>query len=64
MRTFVLSPRVLILSVATALLAGCGASQFPAGASGGMPQSLVRGRVPDWRAQHLARAECPQVWFN
>lgn len=64
MRSFVLSPRVLILSVATALLAGCGGSQVPAGSSAGMPQSLARGPVPRWQAQHLARAECPQVAGN
>jgi subtilase family serine protease len=42
------------------LLAGCGGSQ-PIGAPGAMPQSRIRNVVPQWQAQRLAHAACPQV---
>jgi subtilase family serine protease len=47
--------------VAVALLAGCGGSQPPIGAAGTMPQSHMSNVVPQWQAQHLAHAVCPQV---
>jgi Subtilase family len=46
---------------AAALLAGCSGSQPPISAPGAASQSVFRGAVPQWEAQHQARATCPQV---
>jgi subtilase family serine protease len=43
------------------LLAGCSGLQSPIGAPATTPQSASRGQLPQWQAQHLARAACPQV---
>ncbi len=61
MKSLGLSRYALAISAASTLLAGCGGSQPPIGAPGAMPQSRMRGVVPQWQAQHLARAACPQV---
>jgi Subtilase family len=52
--------RLALGAVAAALFAGCaGAPQT--GMPGTTPQSRMRNVVPQWEAQHLARATCPQV---
>jgi hypothetical protein len=58
MRT--LPSRFTLIGAAAALLAGCGA-QSPIGLPGGAAQSIMRNAIPQWQAQHLARATCPQV---
>ena len=47
--------------IAAALLAGCAGSQPPISGPGAMPQSVIRGPMPQWEVQHQARATCPQV---
>ncbi|MGA7202749.1 MAG: S8 family serine peptidase [Candidatus Cybelea sp.] len=61
MKSLALYFRALGTSIAAAMLAGCGGSQPPIGAPGAMPQSGMRNVVPQWQAQHLAHAVCPQV---
>jgi subtilase family serine protease len=46
---------------AAAMLAGCGGSPPPIGAPGATPQNRISNAVPQWQAQHLARAVCPQT---
>jgi subtilase family serine protease len=43
------------------MLAGCGGSQPPISAPGAISQSGAGKAIPQWQAQHLARATCPQV---
>jgi hypothetical protein len=52
--------RLTLLIGAAALFAGCG-GQSTIGGPGMVPQSHVGNIVPQWQAQHLARAACPQV---
>jgi subtilase family serine protease len=50
-----------IISVVAALLTSCGQAQLPITATGGLPQSFAPVAIPQWQAQHLAHAACPQI---
>ncbi|MGB8908476.1 MAG: S8 family serine peptidase [Candidatus Cybelea sp.] len=53
--------RLALTAGAAVLFGGCAGSQPPIGAPGAMAQNRIRNVVPQWQAQHLARATCPQV---
>ncbi|MFZ0574663.1 MAG: hypothetical protein WA304_05545 [Candidatus Cybelea sp.] len=53
------SSYALSAAVAVAVLSGCGS--HPPISAGAMPQSRMGNVVPQWQAQHLAHAACPQV---
>jgi hypothetical protein len=53
--------RLALTAGAAALFGGCAGSQPPIGAPGAMSQQRIPNAVPQWQAQHLARATCPQV---
>jgi subtilase family serine protease len=72
MKTLDFGRYALSACVAAAVLAGCGAlplslskgqddMQPPIGAAGSMSQSRMSNVVPQWQAQHLAHAVCPQA---
>jgi subtilase family serine protease len=56
-----ISGSALSVCVTAAILAACGVTQPPIAAPGAMPQTRIRNVVPQWQAQHLAHAACPQV---
>jgi subtilase family serine protease len=61
MKSLDLGRCALGISIAAATATGCGGSQPPIGAPGAMAQSRIPNVRPQWEAQHLAHAACPQV---
>lgn len=53
--------KALAASVAAVLFAGCGKLELPGTALGELSQNSAQKAIPQWQAQHLARAACPRV---
>jgi subtilase family serine protease len=61
MRILDFSRCLLGIGALAVVLTACGGSQPPVGSPSTVSQNQIRGAMPQWEAQHLARAECPQV---